>query len=175
VLRPSDDPARFDSFRVDDACLLVRDGRYWMYFKGRRQGRSPAETQMGVAIAEKPIGPYVRSQANPVITSGHEVLCWPHGWGVASMVTAAGPEKNTIQFALDGLRFAPRGGIVNAPHAPGAYRPEAFKDHAFGTGIRWGIDHAAAGGDLYLRRFDCLWSETGANAPARPRAPKARG
>ncbi|MBE3096694.1 MAG: sulfatase-like hydrolase/transferase [Planctomycetes bacterium] len=176
VLRPSDDPALFDSFRVDDACLLVRDSRYWMYFKGRQQGHSPGETKMGVAMAGKPAGPYVKWKANPVIASGHEVLCWPHGWGVASMVTAAGPQKNTIQFALDGVQFAPRGGFVNGPHAPGAYRPEAFRNHAFGQVIKWGIDHSAAGKDLFLRRFDCLWAAGGGDAAGpRPARGKAKG
>lgn len=33
VLLASDDPNDFDSMRVDDACLIARDGECWMYYK----------------------------------------------------------------------------------------------------------------------------------------------
>jgi len=56
ILLTSDDPDKFDSMRVDDACLVVRDGKYWMYYKGRQIDKLPKESMMGVAIAEKPEG-----------------------------------------------------------------------------------------------------------------------
>jgi sucrose-6-phosphate hydrolase SacC (GH32 family) len=34
VLKTSDSHEDFDSLRIDDACLIVRDGKYWMYYKG---------------------------------------------------------------------------------------------------------------------------------------------
>ena len=54
ALKNSDNRDDFDSHLVDDACLIVRDGKYWLYYKGRQLGKSPGQTQMGLAIAEKP-------------------------------------------------------------------------------------------------------------------------
>jgi len=58
ALTNSDDNELFDSHLVDDACLVVREGKYWFYYKGRQQGKGPGHTQMGVAIADQPQGPY---------------------------------------------------------------------------------------------------------------------
>ena len=44
----SDNPEDFDSHLVDDACLIVREGKYWFYYKGRQLGKSPAENQDGI-------------------------------------------------------------------------------------------------------------------------------
>jgi len=156
VLTPGEDPAAFDSMRCDDAALIVRDGEYWLYYKGRclEHGRGgPGRTQMGVAIAEQPEGPYVKSEANP-LHPGHEVMVWPQGSGVASLATAAGPRR--VYFGADGLEFHPRHPVTNPPRAPGAFRGDDFQDDAPGDGLRWGISHAGRAGDLYLLRFDAL-------------------
>jgi hypothetical protein len=42
ALECSDRPLDFDSMRVDDACLIVLAGRYWLYYKGRQWDRTPA-------------------------------------------------------------------------------------------------------------------------------------
>ncbi len=146
----------WDSHRVDDACLIVRGGRYWLYFKGRQMGLSPRETNMGVAIADRPEGPYVKYEGNPVVRSGHEVLVWPHGEGVAALIQPCGPEGSTVQYSPDGLHFSVRAKVRGVPPAPGAFRPDAFTDPAFGEGISWGVcQHTAANGWPYLERFDC--------------------
>jgi hypothetical protein len=62
ILKTSDDTTAFDSMRVDDACLLVREGKYWLYYKGRQWNNSPANTRMGVAIAAKPGGTYAAAE-----------------------------------------------------------------------------------------------------------------
>jgi len=162
VLRPADDAAAFDSMRVDDASLLHRDGRYWLYYKGRRRGHTPGETKLGVAIAERPEGPYEKHPAGP-LHPGHEVLVWPHGAGVASMATAAGPRR--IYFAPDGIHFAPRNEVADPPRAPGGFRADRFDDAGPGPGLTWGISHAREAKDLYLVRFDCVM--TGAAPGAR--------
>jgi arylsulfatase A-like enzyme len=169
VLVSGDDPDDFDSMRVDDASLLVRQGKYWLYYKGRQIEHSPGETKMGVAIAETPEGPYVKHAAGP-LHPGHEVLVWPHGEGVASMATAAGPRM--IYFAGDGIHFEPRGPVENAPHAPGGFRDDHFQDGAVGQGLRWGISHAPQGGDRYLVRFECQWTFASGSARGQSRRPK---
>ncbi|MGH9343626.1 MAG: family 43 glycosylhydrolase [Terriglobia bacterium] len=153
VLIPGRDAKEFDSFRVDDACLITRAGKYWLYYKGRQQGHTPQETKWGVAIAAEPTGPYRKSAANPVVRSGHEVLVWPDGGGVAALVGPTGPEKNTIQFAADGLHFRVISHIASPPGAPGAYRPDAFTNTRHAAGIQWGIS-MRGGPNPYLVRWE---------------------
>jgi hypothetical protein len=157
------EPGEWDSHRVDDSCLLIREGRYWLYYKGRQMGLSPRETKMGVAIGERPEGPYVKSPANPIIRSGHEVLAWPHREGVAQLLAPTGPEGSTIQYSPDGLSFSVQARVQDVPRAPGAYRPDAFTDAPLGRGMTWGIcQRSGKGGWPYLVRFDCdLGAEPG--------------
>ncbi len=154
VLLPSDDPRNFDSMRVDDAALIVRGGRFWLYYKGRRLEHTPGETKMGVAVAEKPQGPYVKQPPGP-LHAGHEVMVWPQGSGVASLATAAGPRR--VYFAADGIHFQPRNPVSSAPGAPGCFRRDAFQESTTAEGISWGISHASRAGDVYLLRFDCVF------------------
>jgi hypothetical protein len=153
VLRPSDDPEEFDSMRVDDTCLVVRSGAYWMYYKGRQMNHTPSETKMGLAIAQSPTGPYVKHPENPVLDSGHEVCAWPHGNGVGCMVCKAGPQGNTLQYSDDGVHFRK---VTDAmpPRAPGPFRADAFVSGA-GPGITWGASMEHRSSWPYLVRFDC--------------------
>lgn len=155
VLRPSQDRHDFDSHRVDDACLIVRDGKYWLYYKGRQLGLSPSQTKMGVAIALKPEGPYVKSELNPVIKSGHEVLVWPYREGVAALIGPTGPDKNTIQYSPDGLHFSVKAHIEDPPKAPGGYRPDAFTNTGYASGFTWGVSMGSYRKWPYLVRFEC--------------------
>jgi arylsulfatase A-like enzyme len=152
VLSPSPDPTQFDSMRVDDAALLVRNDKVWLYYKGRQQNKTPGETKMGLAIAEAPIGPFTK-HGRP-LHPGHEVMVWPQGKGVASLATAAGPRQ--VYFSADGLSFEPRNVVSQPPAAPGAWRSDSFRNDPDGQGLVWGISHATAGGDLFLQRFDCV-------------------
>lgn len=147
--------AAWDSHVVDDACLIVRDGKYWLYYKGRQMGLSPAQTKMGLAIADSPTGPYIKHKANPLIKSGHEVLVWPYRQGVVALIGPTGPRGNTIRYAPDGLDFSVKSRIKNPPKAPGAYRPDAFDNTTNGQGITWGISMGTKNRRPYLVRFDC--------------------
>ena len=154
---PTKDPARFDSFRVCDVCLLIRGGKIWWFYKGRGIEKTPAQTQQGVAIAEKPEGPYRKHEANPLVRGGHEVLAWPHHRGIALLVGVVGPPgiRNTIHYAADGLHFRAVANVENPPQAPGGYRPDAFTGANDAEPMRWGISMATYRGDPYLVRFDC--------------------
>ena len=145
----------FDSHRVDDACLIKRDGVYRLYYKGRQLGKTPAETKMGLAIAERPDGPFRKFEGNPVIGSGHEVCVWPHGGGVASLMSPVGPEGNSMQYSDDGVVFR-RAIDIEPPSAPGPYREDRFREGP-GNGIRWGLcqDVRSRPSWPYLLRFDC--------------------
>lgn len=157
VVTNSDDPEEFDSHLIDDACLIVRDGRYWLYFKGRQLGKSPSQTQMGLAIADKPQGPYIKFANNPVIPGNHEVLVWPQGNGVAALIGTTGPKEITrsILYAEDGRRFTKTHDIASVPSAGAAYRPEAFTDSGQGKQIEWGVHIGRRKGFLpFIERFD---------------------
>ncbi len=157
ILTVSQDPSEFDSLRVDDACLIVREGQYWLYYKGRQWERSPAQTKMGLAIAEKPRGPYRKYANNPVIPGNHEVLVWPQSKGVAALIGTTGPKEltRTIQYAEDGVHFSKTHDVRKVPTAAGAYRPEAFTQSGQGERIQWGVHIGTARGALpFLERFD---------------------
>ena len=157
VLKNSNDSKDFDSHLVDDACLLVRDGKYWFYYKGRQLGKSPAQTQMGLAIADQPEGPYERHSSNPVIPGNHEVLVWPQGKGVAAMIGTTGPKNiiNSILYAEDGIHFSKTHNVTDGPWAGGTYRPEAFSDSGEGEVPEWGVEIGKAKGHLpFIHRID---------------------
>lgn len=161
VLKNGNNKSDFDSHLVDDACLIVRDGKYWLYYKGRQLGKKVNQTQMGLAIADHPGGPYLRHPENPVIPGNHEVVVWPQGKGVAAMIGKVGPKDivKTIQYAEDGVNFTKTHDMASTPFAGGTYRPEAFSDTNQGEAPAWGV-HIGKGGKLYcIQRFDIEWSE----------------
>ena len=151
------EPAAFDSLRVDDASLIVREGRIWMYYKGRSRSHGPtgpSTTQMGLAVAATPTGPFIKHQANP-LHQGHEVLVWPQSYGVGSMATAAGPRR--LYYAFDGVRFTERNRLLEPPHAPGIFREDDFRNNHIAPVPAWGIGHARVDSDLHLVRFDFVY------------------
>src|SRR6056297_928575 len=79
ILKVSVEPEKFDSYRVDDASLLYRNGLYWLYYKGRSlvAGQAgPAHTGMGVAFSKNPEGPFTK-YGKKILEKSHEVLIWP--------------------------------------------------------------------------------------------------
>lgn len=158
ILQGSDNPEDFDSHLIDDACLIVRDGKYWFYFKGRQIGKTASQTNTGVAFADKPAGPYTKYEGNPVLTGVHEVLVWPQGEGVAALVggIATHERSNSIVYSEDGLNFTRLYPAKNVPHAAGAYRPEAFTGSVDGELVEWGVHIGKYGRKNlpYIERFD---------------------
>ncbi len=153
ILRPDDDPDAFDSMRIDDTCLIVRGGEYWMYYKGRQMNHSPQETRMGLAISPLPTGPYVKHRENPVLDSGHEVCVWPHGNGIGCLVSSVGPQGNTLQYSDDGVDFRKIADAV-PPHAPGPFRADGFIEDR-GPGMTWGVSMIHHPVWPYLVYFHC--------------------
>ncbi|WOH35699.1 hypothetical protein RI844_09925 [Thalassotalea fonticola] len=139
----------FDSLKVHDPYLLVKNNKIYMYYKAHPMGLA-GDTQLsypdfsgGLAIAEHPAGPFVKSKLNPVLNSGHEVVLWPYKNGIAALVTANGPEKNTVQWSPDGENFEIMANIVLPPDAAGPYVPDAYTNTDNGEGITWGLSHIA--------------------------------
>ena len=119
----------FDSHKVHDPCLMYYNNKFYLYYKGERMGEEHTlggrEIKWGVAISDKPEGPYRKSPYNPITNSGHEVCVWPYQGGIAAMLTSDGPENNTIQWSSDGINFEIKshiGGRTKPPHAAGLVR-----------------------------------------------------
>lgn len=148
----------FDSHKVHDPCILPYKGKFYLYYKGEQMGEQITfggrQIRHGVAIADNPEGPYVKSLYNPISNSGHEICVWPYNGGIASLITTDGPEKNTIQWAPDGINFEIKSVIpgVNA-HAIGLNR-NADTEKEPTEILRWGLTHVYNNGDYQsIMRF----------------------
>ncbi|MGG4036408.1 family 43 glycosylhydrolase [Paenibacillus cisolokensis] len=142
----------FDSLKVHD----YYNNQFWLYYKGEQMGEEMnfggRTTKWGVAIADHPEGPYVKSEYNPVTNSGHETCLWQYRGGMAALLTTDGPEKNTIQYAHDGINFEIEAVIKNPPEAPGPYRtPDS--DRSPLEGLRWGLCHVVQSKWNYIQMY----------------------
>ena len=152
-------PDDWDCGKVHDPYPLIYHGQVWLYYKsgpGAERGGENLVRAQGVAIADDPLGPFEKSPLNPVTNSGHETCLWPFAGGIAAMMTRDGPEKNTIQYAPDGLNFEVKSMIHIPPLAGGPFVPDAFANNGDGRGITWGLCHTLdpVHGSQLLR-FDC--------------------
>ena len=148
----------FDSHKVHDPCILPYRGKFYLYYKGEQMGEEVnfggRMIRHGVAIADNPRGPYEKSPYNPISNSGHEVCVWPYRGGIASLLTTDGPERNTIQWAPDGINFEIMTHIRSAPHAIGLNR-SADSEQEPTEILRWGLTHRYRSDDY---QFICRFS-----------------
>jgi arylsulfatase A len=157
----------WDNVLVDDAHIIVRNSNCWLYYKGGNRNETPDQTKWGLAVGEKPTGPFIRHQANPLI-GGHTVCVWPHREGIAALIDKAGPEKHTVQWSEDGVHFQ-RASKVKIIHTGcGPYDPDAFTNTRYGSGICWGVAQFSEKGTHCIIRFD-----VNLMAPQHPRSSHA--
>jgi len=147
----------FDSHKVHDPCIIPYKNKFYLYYKGEQMGEAITfggrQIRHGVAIADNPKGPYVKSEYNPISNSGHEICVWPYNGGISSLITTDGPEKNTLQWSPDGINFDIKGVIKGAPHAIGLNRYADAEVHPTHI-LRWGLTHEYMNDDYqYIRRF----------------------
>jgi len=147
----------FDSHKVHDPCIIPYKNKFYLYYKGEQMGEAITfggrQIRHGVAIADNPKGPYIKSEYNPISNSGHEICVWPYNGGISSLITTDGPEKNTLQWSPDGINFDIKGVIKGAPHAIGLNRYADAEVHPTHI-LRWGLTHEYKNDDYqYIRRF----------------------
>ncbi|WP_139956442.1 family 43 glycosylhydrolase [Flavicella sediminum] len=153
VLEISPVASDFDSFRIDDASLLVRDDKIWLFYKGRsivdgKQG--PKRTKMSVAYAKEGKGPYVKHKG-ALLAKSHEVLIWQKEGGVASIASI----NATINYAKDGEHYTiMHDSLKKIPKAPGLYRPHLENGNSNAEIPGWGISMIQKKGSAYLLRFE---------------------
>jgi len=148
----------FDSHKVHDPCIIPYKGKFYLYYKGEQMGEEITfggrQIRHGVAIADDPKGPYVKSPYNPISNSGHEICVWPFWGGIGSLITTDGPEKNTIQWSPDGINFEIQAVIRGVPHAIGLNRSLEGADTIPFKVFEWGLTHQYMTYDYqYIRRF----------------------
>lgn len=154
ILEVSHVAADFDSYRIDDAALAVKNNQVWLYYKGRSRihGKSgPVHTQMGVAFSDSPEGPYEK-HTSPLLDKSHEVLIWDQKEGIGSLASI----NRSVNLAMDGLSFSViQKDLLQIPKAPGLYRPQ-LTDHSIKEIPDWGISQGNKDGDVYLKRFKII-------------------
>ena len=153
VLEISTAPEDFDSYRVDDVSMLVKDHEIWLYYKGRSivdGAKGPSLTEMNVAIADQPEGPFIKHKGS-LLDRSHEVLIWNKNNGVASLASIS----KTINYAADGLNFSvTQDSLVKIPVAPGLYRPDLENGNEGTETPGWGISLKGKRGKSYFARFE---------------------
>lgn len=167
IVIPNGPEGSWDQYSIHDPYPLVHDGKVYLYYKAdfdKRPELKPSKIRMqGLAIAEDPLGPFVKHPLNPVINSGHETTLFPFREGVAAIVQRDGQEHNTIQYAKDWVNFEIASITELLPVAAGPFVPDAFTNTKDGRGITWGISHFInADGNwnhTVLTRFDCDLSQ----------------
>lgn len=157
-------PEDWDANAIHDPYPIVFKDKIYLYYKGSpgKGGRDGTIIRaQGVAIAEHPLGPFEKSEFNPVINSGHETCAFPWKDGLAAIVSLDGPEKNTIQYSPDGINWEIKSLIQVPPIAPGPYIRDAYANNGNGRGLTWGLSHVMTKDpktkQMYstLVRFDC--------------------
>ncbi|WP_075589839.1 glycoside hydrolase family 117 protein [Labilibacter marinus] len=149
---------------IHDPMPLVHDGKIYLYYKSGMEQRDANGKHWdcwGLAIADKPEGPFVKHPLSPVMNSGHETMLFPFREGVAAIVGTDGIEHYTIQYAKDWVNFEVMSVTQLLPTAAGVFSPDAFADVANADGITWGLSHFINAGNNWkkqcskLGRFDC--------------------
>ncbi|MCM2369113.1 family 43 glycosylhydrolase [Aporhodopirellula aestuarii] len=172
VLRPTyTNEQYFDNNAVHDPCLIHYRDKFYLYYKGEcicfededcQRWCNPCcglkkQVKWGVAIADHPTGPFIKSEFNPITNTGHEVMVWKYGTGIAILQHQDGPEAKTIQYAEDGVNFEIMGSAIDMPEAAGLFRPNDPENTPHG-GIEWGLSHvlkwnAGPKGWMYIQKY----------------------
>ncbi len=164
IVIPNGPEGAWDQYSIHDPYPLVYKGKIYLYYKSDFNGNEHKVRAQGLAIADNPLGPFVKHPLNPVLNSGHETGLFPFRGGIASLAIRHGNEQNTIQFAPDGVHFKVASIVSLMPIAAGPYVPDAFTDTKNGRGITWGLSHFTTAGTnttkhSILARFDCDLSQ----------------
>lgn len=159
----------WDGGAIHDPYPLVYKGKVWLFYKGQplKGGRDCIVRAQGLAIADSPEAGFEKHLLNPILNSGHETCLFPYKEGLAALLIFDGPEKNTVQYAPDGIDFKPMASVQIPPIAPGPFCPDAFADSGDGRGISWGLCHMGKNRiapdserkiieeGSFIARFDC--------------------
>lgn len=154
----------WDQDATHDPQPIVYNGKIYLYYKAAYNKwpdiRDKYAVAHGLAIAEDPLGPFEKHPLNPVLNSGHETTYFPFKEGIAALAIKDGNERDTMQYAPDGVNFELAAALSLTPTAAGPFAADAFTDTDYGRGVSWGLCHFInAGGwkkqHSIIARFDC--------------------
>ncbi len=154
----------WDQDATHDPHPIVYKGKIYLYYKAAYNKwpdvRDKYAVGHGLAIAENPLGPFVKHPLNPVMNSGHETTYFPFKGGVATLAIKDGNERETMQWSPDGVNFEIAASVSLTPIAAAPYTPDAFTNTSDGRGVTWGLCHftnAGTPGNQHsiIARFDC--------------------
>ncbi|WP_111708270.1 glycoside hydrolase family 117 protein [Lutibacter citreus] len=155
----------WDQDQTQDPHLIVRDGKIYLYYKAAFNKwpdvRNKYVVCHGLAIANSPFGPFEKHPLNPVLNSGHETTFFPFKEGIAALAIKDGNERETMQYAQDGVNFKIASSVSLTPTATGFYTPDAFTNTKYGRGVTWGMCHFINAGVFgvnqhsIIARVDC--------------------
>ena len=154
----------WDQDATHDPQPVVYQGRIYLYYKAAYNKwpdvRDKYAVAHGLAIADDPLGPFVKHRLNPVLNSGHETTYFPFKEGIAALAIKDGNEHSTMQYAPDGVNFEIACVVDLPPTAAAPFTPDAFTDTGNGRGITWGLCHFINAGTSstqhsIIARFDC--------------------
>lgn len=158
----------WDQDHAQDPHPIVYNGKIYMYYKATYnkwpEKRDLYAVAHGVVIADNPFGPFTRHPLNPIMNTGHETCYFPFKSGVATLAIRDGNERETMQYAEDGVNFKVESIVSMAPTAAGMYCPDAFTNTKDGRGVTWGLSHFIGIGEKnkkysIITRFDCDLSQ----------------
>ena len=169
IIIPNGGKEDWDGYSIHDPYPMVFHGKIYFYWKSDYNGKGTLKRSTGLAIAEDPLGPFVKCPQNPVLNSGHETGLFKYKSGIAALCYKNGHESNTIQYSEDGINFHIAAISTMLPYAAGLYDPDAFVDTKEAKGVTWGLSHVYVGDwglthHCELLRFDCDLS-TAVNTP----------
>lgn len=93
VIYPDKDA--WDNDSNDDATVLRKDGKWWLYYKGSTVGLMPDQTRVGLAFSDTITGPYVKYEGNP-IAKGHAFAIWPYKHGFLYLSGLKDGDEGTV-------------------------------------------------------------------------------
>ncbi len=165
IVIPLGKEGEWDQDQTQDPHPIVYKGKVYIYYKAAYNKwpdvRDKYAVAHGVAIADHPLGPFTKPDLNPVLNTGHETTYFPYKEGIAALAIRDGNERETIQYAADGINFYPKAVVSLAPTAAGAFTPDAFTNTDYGRGVTWGVCHLIrtggknGGRHFEIARFDC--------------------
>lgn len=141
VVVPNGEPGAWDQYSIHDPHPLVHNGKIYLYYKSDFGTQPNLIRMQGLAIADNPLGPFVKSEKNPVINSGHETGIFPYKEGVIALVYKDGPEHNTIQYAEDWVNFEVKAISELMPYAASFFMKDDTTDNGNARGVTWGMAH----------------------------------
>lgn len=157
---PTGEAGEWDQYSIHGPYPIVINNKIYVYYKAAFGDRPDYLVGNGLAIADDPLGPFIKHPLNPVLNSGHETTVFRFGKGVAAFAIRNGIESNTIQYSPDGVNFEIAAVTALMPVGAGPYIPDVFTSDGDGQGFTWGLSHFCDHDKpdtkfSFLGRFDC--------------------